>query len=371
MKNKNIEELKELVEHGNTDAMNELAYRYGTGNGCERNDEKSIELLKRAVQLGSKKAQYNLAVSYYYGRGITKDVKTAFEMFKELSEKYEHKKSNYFLGEIYYLGKAIEKDYEKAFKYITNALEYDSDDKDAKYYLAKMLYSGQGTEKNIKKAIELFEELYQKFEDRDALMMLADAYYYSPEQNYEKAYKYCSKILEEADKYIKSKDDEYWTKRTLGQLYYFGQYVEQDFKKALDYYMDIVEMDNSGMISYHIGWMNYEGQGTPKNLENSFVYFKQSAENGFSFGQFMLAQAYLCGEGTACDDNKAVYWFEQASLNGYSKAQYKLGMIYYYGEDNGLSIKKDTKYAIQLFKKAAEGGSKEAVAELDKLGQIS
>lgn len=369
MKNKNIEELKLLVEQGNTDAINELAYRYSTGKDCERDDEKSIELLKRAVQLGSKNAQYNLAVSYYYGREITKDKKMAFEMFKELSEKYEHKKSSYFLGEIYYLGNVVERDYEKALKYITKALEYDSEDRDAKYYLAKMLYKGQGIEKNIKKAIELFEELYQKFEDRDALMMLVEAYYYSPEQNYEKAYEYCNKILEKSDKYIKSKDDEYWTKRTLGQLYYFGQHVEQDFRKALDYYKDIVEMDKSGIVSFHIGTMNYEGLGISKNIENSFKYFKLSAENGYSLGQVMLAQAYLCGEGTEQDDNKAVYWYEQASLKGNSLAQYKLGMIYYYGEDNGLNIKKDTKYAIQLFKKAAEGGNKDAVAELDKLGE--
>lgn len=92
MNSKSIEELEKLVKQRNTAAMNELAYRYRTGKGCEKDDKKSAEILKQAVQLGSKKAKYSLAVSYYFGLGITKETKIAFDMFNELADKYEEKK---------------------------------------------------------------------------------------------------------------------------------------------------------------------------------------------------------------------------------------------------------------------------------------
>lgn len=272
---------------------------------------------------------------------------------------------NYYLGEIYYLGNIVERDYKKAFKYITKALEYNSNDKDAKYYLAMMLYDGDGTEKNIKRAIGIFEELYNKYDDRNSLLMLAEGYYYSIEKDYKKAHECCSKILEDSDKYIKTKDEEERIKLILENLYYFGQYVEQDYKEALKYYKDI--SDAKGIISYRIGWINYNGLGVQKNIDEAFNYFKQSAEKGDNAGQLMLGQAYLCGEGTNIDDNKAIYWYEKASLSGNALAQYKLGIIYCYGEENGIKIKKDVKYAMQLLKKAADAGIEEAKKELEEI----
>lgn len=364
MKNKSIEELEVLVEQKNTEAMNELAHRYAIGNGVQKNDEKTAELLKDAVKLGSEKAKYSLAVSYYYGLGVNKDKKIAFDMFKELAEKNENMKVNYYLGEIYYLGNIVETDYTKAFKYITKALEYNRNDKDAKYYFAMMLYYGDGTEKNTGRAIEIFEELYDKFADRLSLLMLVEAYY-NIIKNYKKTYEYCNKILENSEKYIKTQNEEERIKLILGNLYYFGQYVEQDYKKALSFYQDI--SDNKGVISYRIGWINYAGQIGKKNVEESFKYFKKSAEKGYAVGQLMLGQAYLCGEGTEIDEEKAIYWYEKASENGFSLAQYKLGLIYYYGEENGINIKKNSEYAIRLLKKAADSGVEDAKKELQKL----
>ena len=70
--------------------------------GGVRVKNKSIEELKDLVKQGNTKAMYVLAYKYYYGWGVTKDTKIAFNMFKELAEKYEDKSVSYYLGEIYY-----------------------------------------------------------------------------------------------------------------------------------------------------------------------------------------------------------------------------------------------------------------------------
>mgnify|MGYP004481001777 FL=1 len=335
--------------------------------GGVRVKNKSIEELKDLVKQGNTKAMYVLAYKYYYGWGVTKDTKIAFNMFKELAEKYEDKSVSYYLGEIYYFGNIVERDYEKAFEYITKALEYNSKDNDAKYYLGLMLYDGNGTEKDEEKAVKIFEELYNKFEYDPALLMLAEAYYYSSEKDFAKAYEYCNIILDNSDRYIKSSEEEDRIKEILGNLYYYGQYVEKDYEKALKYYKGIVN-DKKGIIAFNIGLRYYyKKTGEAENQQNAFEYFKKSAEKGHPMGQFFVGQAYLCGEGTEIDDKKAVYWYEKASVNGNSLAKHRLAMLYYYGEENGIDIKKDAEYAIQLLEEAADDGNEEAKKDLEKI----
>ena len=43
MENKSIEEILSMVDLGNAEAINELAYRYFNGIGIEKNQEKAYE----------------------------------------------------------------------------------------------------------------------------------------------------------------------------------------------------------------------------------------------------------------------------------------------------------------------------------------
>ena len=76
----------------------------------------------------------------------------------------------------------------------------------------------------------------------------------------------------------------------LGECYYFGWGVEQDYKQAVEWY-------------------------------------KKSAEQGYAAAQFDLGNCYECGRGVDKDYRKAVEWYERAAKQGNEKAKESLDKL--------------------------------------------
>ena len=62
-------------------------------------------------------------------------------------------------------------------------------------------------------------------------------------------------------------------------------------------------------------------------------------------------------------NGKAAKWFRETAEEGYSFAQFALGRCYAVGE----GVEKDVKEAVKWYRKAAEQGNADAQKELDKL----
>ena len=86
----------------------------------------------------------------------------------------------------------------------------------------------------------------------------------------------------------------------LGDAYYYGNDVDQDFGKALE-------------------------------------WFKKSAAKGNADALFSVGYMYDYGEGTEEDNPTALKWYTQAAQKGQLYAQYYLGFLYLYG-DEGVGV---------------------------------
>ena len=116
---------------------------------------------------------------------------------------------------------------------------------------------------------------------------------------------------------------------------------------------------------WELGWMYYKGQGVPKNYKKAAKWFRKeakqyrkAAEQGHAGSQFSLGCVYAReNEVVPENDKKAVKWLRKAAKQGHDYAQSKLGQMYYRGV-------KDYKKAAKWFRKAAEQGDADAQFEL-------
>lgn len=96
---------------------------------------------------------------------------------------------------------------------------------------------------------------------------------------------------------------------SLGDKYFYGDGVEEDYKKAYGYYLVAAE-EGSDKAEFNLGVCNYYGIGVEKNIPEAERRFKNSADLGnadgaynyalclMDRGQFKEAFAYLekCGD---------------------------------------------------------------------------
>ena len=146
----------------------------------------------------------------------------------------------------------------------------------------------------------------------------------------------------------------------LGQMYFAGVGVKQDYKKAMEYY---TQSANQGYIEAQseLGVIYYNKQDYKQAIE----YFTLSADQGDLKAAFNLAFILYKGELVEQNDFEARKWFTLVSDHGFLIAQYILGMMYYRGEGGP----KDYYEAWKLFTLSAEQGHPEASQIMELLNQ--
>ncbi len=137
----------------------------------------------------------------------------------------------------------------------------------------------------------------------------------------------------------------------LGNLYYWGNGVDQDYQRAVKYYEIGAKKGDVDCIT-NLGRCYYWGRGVKINLELSAFYCEKAAKAGDSTSMYDTALNYQRGLGVKPDMKKCLYWLEQAAENGEAVAFVELGNIYRYG--NG--VRKNEKKAIAYYEKGAEAG---------------
>lgn len=154
----------------------------------------------------------------------------------------------------------------------------------------------------------------------------------------------------------------------LGNMYFYGKEVEQDYKLALKYYE---RAEDNPYAMYKIGMMYEKGIGVEEDHETSVRYYKKAfnlfqeieKEQGDDNTAYRLGRMYLSGKGCETDYKKAEDYFEKSSKAGNPYAQYELAKLYL---ENGDS--KNTLKAISLLEKSAgKGNNKMAKYALGKL----
>jgi TPR repeat protein len=147
----------------------------------------------------------------------------------------------------------------------------------------------------------------------------------------------------------------------LGDLYFNGEGVEQDFHKAFDYYFRAAELGHAS-AQYHLGRMYEEGKGAPVDSKKSMRFYLLAAEQNHPDAQHHLATLFREGNLIKQDLEKSFFWYEKSASNNNHEAEYFLGCQYLHGE----GTTKDEIKAEALFLKSAES----IVTSKRMLGQI-
>ncbi|MEY8687941.1 protein kinase [Bacteroides sp. AN502(2024)] len=138
----------------------------------------------------------------------------------------------------------------------------------------------------------------------------------------------------------------------LGVCYDYGNGVEKDSVKAVEWYKKAAEQGNAE-AQYRLGMCYNISEG---DWVKAVEWYRKAAEQGNAGAQYCLGICYNYGKGVEKDSVKAVEWYRKAAEQGNAGAQCKLGVCYDYG--NG--VEKDSVKAVEWYRKAAEQGNADA-----------
>ena len=191
--------------------------------------------------------------------------------------------------------------------------------------------------------------------DVTAQFILGECYYYGwgVEQDYKQAVVWYRKAAEQGDATAQC---------NLGVCYDNGQGVEQDHKQAVAWYRKAAEQGYARAQS-NLGYCYDVGQGVEQDYKQAVAWYKKAAEQGYARAQCNLGVCYKNGQGVEQDYKQAVAWHKKAAEQGNATAQYNLGVCYKYGQ----GVEQDYKQAVGWYRKAAEQGNEAAKNRLKEL----
>ena len=185
----------------------------------------------------------------------------------------------------------------------------------------------------------------------------------------------------------------------LGDCYYYGEDLEKDCKKGIEYYKKAITTSKAmnertaiengvddGFISdihYDLYRCYHDGEnGIEKNMDDAFYHLDKAAEtNGEAL--FQLALWYFKGYYIDQDRNKAFEYFRMLAddtvlthesnyesvevrnkaLSGIGEANYYLGLCF----ENGYGTNAQINIAKYWYRKSAECGNEKAIKRLEEL----
>lgn len=311
---------------------------------------------------------YKLALDYMYGNEqnksavIKKDREKAFEILS-IESKSGNIIATYDIGKLYdsqmlksndgdtlsqqYYSKAFE-DFHKLLSIVS--MSDDKRDNWTKSYLnyriGKMYEYGLGVTQDYNSAIEH----YKLSENKYAYFALGNIYKYGSgvETDYAKAFDYYMRSLS-------SKGGMPFASYAVGQAYELGQGVEKDLSSAHNFYAEALKglekvftKNHDDNISYKIGMMYLNGNGTDIDLECAEKYLLLSADSNNYKAQYMLGKLYQS------DSKKDLQKAEKILIKGAENAQDKTGLCEYSLGKLYLSQERYDKAASYLERSAAK-----------------
>ena len=182
----------------------------------------------------------------------------------------------------------------------------------------------------------------------NAQYSLGDCYYFGNgvTQDYAKAVEWYQKAAEQG--YAKAQ-------YSLGICYNGGWGVAQDYAKAIEWYQKATEQGYAE-AQYSLGNCYYFGDGVAQDYAKAVEWYQKAAEQEYPGAQYQLGKCYYCGRGVTQDYAKAVGWYQKIADRGFVVAQYRLGNCYY----DGKGVAQDYTKAAEWYQKAAEQGNDDA-----------
>ncbi|KAG0376435.1 hypothetical protein BGX24_007761, partial [Mortierella sp. AD032] len=138
---------------------------------------------------------------------------------------------------------------------------------------------------------------------------------------------------------------------TLGDRYRNGDGVDQDYQRAMEWYLKAAAQGNADAHK-HIGCLYDQGHGVLRDYAQAADWYLKAAEQGHATAQNSIGCMYYAGEGVPQDYSRAMDWYLKAGEQGHSAAQNNVGYMYSirYG------VPQDYSLAMDWYLKAAKQG---------------
>ena len=155
----------------------------------------------------------------------------------------------------------------------------------------------------------------------------------------------------------------------IGYMYDYGEGVEQDYSKALEWYNKAANAGNSAAIN-NIGYMYEFSEGVEQdyskalewynkavNAGNAAAWYNKAVNAGNAAAMNNIGRMYEFGKGVEQDYTKSLEWYNKAANAGNATAMYNIGYMY----DCGEGVEQDYSKALEWYNKAANAGNTAAM----------
>lgn len=385
---------QKAADAGDAYAMWRLSNAYGCGDGIDRDEVKALELLKKSADAGCEEAKCFLAEAYIFdwyniGKDTNKGKKMLDDLVKTTSnstvlseyailffmdgspygqddekvirilKKVEDKNNPYYLylmGGIYECGTdKIEINAEKAIEYYTKAFENGI--RRSASRLVGIYYNGCGNVKADKaKVIEWLNRGIESNET-DCMNYMAN-FCLSEDSTYHDLHN-PQRAVELYRRAAKHGEGSAFFK--LGNLYFDGEFLPKDDKKAFENWKKGCELKNDDATS-NLAYCYIYGVGCEKDEEKGIEFYKLAVKYGSGFSANNLYECYLKGAyGVEQDIDLAKEFLLKAAELEDPNGCYRLGLQYYLGKE---PFSKNESQAFVYMKKAADKGHVDACGML-------
>jgi TPR repeat protein len=243
------------------------------------------------------------------------DYQTALKIFNQEAAKgnpiaYET------LGELYMFGIGVKQDFHKAAEFFHKAIE--SDNKTAK--ISSLVILGNIVFRNTKHYDEAYSYLKQAADmgSVSAMRHIGEMYEsgeLGEKKNIEKAIFWYKKAanLNDPHSFV-----------SLGLIYY---YDKKDNKKALKYFQTAYNLGERDLAAASLGNMYYNGEGVQQDYKKAAHYLEEAAQKGNDMASNLLAILYVQGKGVKMDKMKAYNLWLEAAKRGDEVSQKNLDIL--------------------------------------------
>ena len=362
-------------------------------------NEKAIRKRQIMSRYSQNKAsdQVEIGERYLKGNGFDKDEKLAFNWFKKAADQ-KNDKGMERLAFCYKNGLGVKQDKEKAVSYYEESAK--AGNTDAIKSVIKMYVDGDGIPKNMSRAFYWQETLAFKGDIEAQKYVISHKTF-----EYEKANITSNEVNQLGSNAYKANNFDWaWfcfergaamgneqSKYNQGLMYMEGKGVAKNYAKAIDYMSGSAEKGDV-VAQYYIATMyNMGDMGNGFNRDgNKYIYWlTRAAENGHEDALYQLAQSYENGTSVKKNLKTAVEIYERIPKKN---LEVKIKLVYIYAAGIGVKkdldrakyyfdtlpaniegdiaddifwgrggVKKNKKLGLELYKKAAAKGNKEAL----------
>ena len=282
---------------------------------------------------------YETGKTFLYGKeGNEVDYESAYNNFLQAVE-LGNVDANFYLGALSDWYHYPKQDFQVARTYYEACPENPY----AQISLGYLYWNGQGVEEDKEKAKEYFNSATKnRVEGYIGLASVA-----SSDQDYTTALEYYTKVVEEGTEQLYVASSMY----EIGYLYHNGLGVEQDYKKAMEWYEKATELGNPSAMN-NIGYLYQNGLGVEQDYKKAMEWYEKAVELEYAISMNNIANLYENGLGVEQDYAKAMEWYEKAAELGKANSMYFIANLY----QDGLGVEQDYAKAMEWYEKAAELG---------------